>query len=51
MLGDSRKALSYLSLAVARGWSDVADARERQEFENLRRLPEWNAVVAEMGKA
>ena len=50
-LGDTRKALAYLSQAAARGWSDVADVQARQEFENLRHLPEWDAITGEMKKS
>jgi hypothetical protein len=47
-LGNTRKALGYLSQAAARGWSDVADVQARQEFQNLHHLPEWHAITSQV---
>ncbi len=47
LLGNISRALGLLRMALDHGWSNVGSMKENVDFDSLRSLPEWDALVAE----
>jgi dienelactone hydrolase len=50
LTGDKNKALDYLELAVAAGFSDAAELESEEDFQNIRDTPRFRDLMAKLTK-
>ena len=48
MLGDPDKALCHLTMAIDKGWTNLELTRGCEEFQSLRDMPGWEAVLTRL---